>query len=124
VKKNEGNADDTKNSRKSYHTNKEDLMARIAKLLTVMMVAVFLVMIPLRPAFSAVMGQEEEVSAEKMMADLLVARPLGFVSMVVGSAFFVVSLPFSAVGGNVDEASQKMVKDPAKFTFQRPLGQF
>ncbi len=99
-------------------------MARTAKLLTVLMLAISLVMIPGSPAFSAVMGQDEETSAEEMMADMLVVRPLGFVSMVVGTVFFVVSLPFSALGGNVDEASQKMVKDPARFTFNRPLGDF
>ena len=64
------------------------------------------------------------VSAEAMTADLLVIRPLGIVATVVGSAIFIVSLPFSALGGNTKTACQKLVKDPAKFTFKRPLGEF
>ena len=64
------------------------------------------------------------VSAEAMTADLLVIRPLGIVASVVGSAIFIVSLPFSALGGNTKIACQKLVKDPAKFTFKRPLGDF
>jgi len=43
---------------------------------------------------------------------------------VVGTAVFIVSLPFSALGGNTKIACQKLVKDPAKFTFKRPLGDF
>lgn len=99
-------------------------MSNTAKLIIVMMVVATLVFIPMGSAFSAVMEQEEKASAETMMADLLVARPLGFVSMVVGSVFYVISYPFSAAGGNADEASQKLVKDPANFTFKRPLGDF
>lgn len=42
--------------------------------------------------------------------------------MVVGAVTWVVTLPFSALGGNVDEATKALVVDPAKFTFSRPLG--
>ena len=99
-------------------------MSNITKLFTVMMVVVSLIFIPVGPAFSAGTGQEGEASGEAMIADLLVMRPLGFVAMVTGSIFFVISYPFSATGGNADEASQKLVKDPADFTFKRPLGEF
>ncbi len=67
---------------------------------------------------------DNNVSAESMTADILVIRPLGIVASVVGSAIFIVSLPFSALGGNTKIACQKLVKDPAKFTFKRPLGDF
>jgi hypothetical protein len=42
--------------------------------------------------------------------------------MIGGSIAFVLSLPFSALGGNVGEAAEKLVVDPAMFTFARPLG--
>jgi len=42
----------------------------------------------------------------------------------LGCAVFIVSLPFSLLGGNTKQASQKLVKDPASFTFVRPLGEF
>jgi hypothetical protein len=58
-----------------------------------------------------------------MVVDALLLRPLGIVATVVGAAVCVVSLPFSAAAGNTDEACQKLVKEPAGYTFQRPLGE-
>lgn len=59
-----------------------------------------------------------------MVADSAILRPLGVVTLVAGFAFFVISSPFSALGGNIHVAWDKMVVDPAKFTFARPLGVF
>jgi hypothetical protein len=61
--------------------------------------------------------------AGAMAVDLLFIRPVGIAATVVGGVLFVVSLPFSALGGNVDQAAQRLVVDPACFTFDRPLGQ-
>jgi hypothetical protein len=61
-------------------------------------------------------------SAEKMMADILLVRPLGIVATVFGSAVFIVALPFSLLGGNTEATYQSLVAAPAKFTFQRPIG--
>ena len=63
-------------------------------------------------------------SAEAMLIDGVVIRPLGLVATLLGGATFIVTLPFSALGGNVGEAGQVLVVDPAKMTFQRPLGEF
>jgi hypothetical protein len=63
-------------------------------------------------------------SAEAMAADLIFIRPASLVATVLGTGFFVVSLPFSILGGNVDEAGQNLVLKPAKTTFIRPLGEF
>ncbi len=65
---------------------------------------------------------EDEPSAGEMAADVIVARPLGLVTTVAGSALFLVSLPFSALGGNVSEAADALVVGPAKSTFVRCLG--
>jgi hypothetical protein len=59
-----------------------------------------------------------------MAADFLVVRPLQFISLVTGTVFFVVSSPFSALGDNIDFAYQKMMVEPARMTFLRPLGVF
>ncbi len=59
-----------------------------------------------------------------MAMDLALARPGGLVATVAGAAIFVVALPFSALGGNVDEAFDSLVASPAAFTFRRPLGDF
>lgn len=66
----------------------------------------------------------ESPSGAAMLVDGLVIRPLGLVATVLGSAIFVVTWPFSALGGNVDEAKQALINEPAKMTFRRPLGQF
>lgn len=65
---------------------------------------------------------EDEVPALAMIGDALVVRPLGVAATLVGLAAFVVSLPFSALGGNVEEAAQILVLEPAEYTFSRPLG--
>jgi hypothetical protein len=66
----------------------------------------------------------ESGSAEAMVADVIVARPVGLVATVVGSVVYVVSLPFSLLGGNEKQAREKLVKEPTAFTFKRPLGEF
>ncbi len=64
----------------------------------------------------------EDRNAVSMMFDLVLLRPLGLAATVVGTAFFVVSLPFSILGGNTGEAAKKLMVEPAKYTFTRPLG--
>ncbi|AWM79570.1 multidrug transporter [Gammaproteobacteria bacterium ESL0073] len=60
--------------------------------------------------------------AYAMVGDLLIARPLGLIFTAVGTGVFVVTLPFSALGGNVGEAADALVVTPAKTTFVRCLG--
>lgn len=57
-----------------------------------------------------------------MLGDLIIARPLLLGATVIGTAAFIVSLPFTALGGNVKEAGQALVIDPGKATFVRCLG--
>ena len=66
--------------------------------------------------------EESDPGGAAMFADFIIIRPLGIISTVLGSALFVVSLPFTALGQNVGPAYEKMVVTPAKFTFERPLG--
>src|SRR5215470_84231 len=72
------------------------------------------------PAFAA--GPEGRPGDYAMVADLLVARPLGVVFTAVGATVFVVSLPFTAAAGGVKEAAHGLVVGPAKETFVRCLG--
>lgn len=65
---------------------------------------------------------EDEPTALAMTGDLLIARPLGIVVTTLGTAAFIVSLPFSAAGGNVEQAADTLVKGPARETFVRCLG--
>ncbi len=59
-----------------------------------------------------------------VMADGLLVRPLGLVSTVVGSVFYVITLPFTLPSDSADTARQQLVEYPAWFTFQRPIGNF
>jgi hypothetical protein len=65
---------------------------------------------------------EKEDAAERMIADTLVVRPVGFAGTVLGAVSYVISLPFSYFGGNQQEAQEALVEEPVRHTFQRPLG--
>lgn len=67
---------------------------------------------------------DPQVAAGAMAGDVLIARPLGIVTTVAGFGLFVISSPFSLLGGNVGDAWGTLVAHPAKFTFVRPLGDF
>jgi len=62
-------------------------------------------------------------SGDAMLADAFMIRPVMLVGSAIGVVAFVVSLPFSALGGNVDEAADELVVKPVKYTFVRPLGE-
>jgi len=62
--------------------------------------------------------------AAAMVADVFIARPAGLVAIVLGSAVFIVALPFAAISGSVEPVARTLVADPFKFTFTRPVGDF
>ena len=104
---------------------KEEHMHSIGKRSMILLLIAAMIFIPFgTSALAQSQDIDNEITAEAMAADLLVIRPLGIVASVVGTAVFIVSLPFSALGGNTKTACQKLVKDPAKFTFTRALGEF
>jgi hypothetical protein len=55
-------------------------------------------------------------------ADAVVIRPACLVATVLGSAFFVVSLPVAAISKSVKQTADTLVVKPANATFTRPLG--
>jgi hypothetical protein len=66
---------------------------------------------------------EEETTAEGIIVDFVLLRPMGIISTAVGTVFFIASLPFSGSTGSIGVAFQKLVAEPASFTFARPLGE-
>jgi hypothetical protein len=64
-----------------------------------------------------------EPSPDEVAADLLFVRPVALCSIVVGSAIFVVGLIFTIPTGNVALSGEKLVVEPIKFTFLKPLGE-
>jgi len=69
------------------------------------------------------MAESSEPTGSEMMADAFLMRPFMLVSTVVTTATFIVMLPFSLLGGNVGESAEKLVAEPARYTFTRPLGE-
>lgn len=63
-------------------------------------------------------------SAAAMGVDMVLVRPVSLASTAVGTGLFLVSLPFSLLGMNVSDAGKRLVGEPAKYTFVRPLGDF
>lgn len=86
-------------------------------------IALMVVLMAASPAVVADERQREAgPGAAAMTLDALVARPLLVVATLGGSAVFLASLPFTALGGGVDEAANTLIKTPAEATFRRCLG--
>jgi hypothetical protein len=76
------------------------------------------VMIVLLPATA----EPVTTSTTDVAADAILVRPMCFVATVLGSAVFVVTLPFTAPCGGVHTAADALVVRPAHATFTRDLG--
>ena len=84
---------------------------------------------PLAMADSGTKGSSssDDCSVEQAfiaIPDLLVVRPISLAGCAVGFTAFVVSSPFTAMAECVDESWDTLVKTPARFTFERDLGDF
>ncbi len=64
----------------------------------------------------------EEPSGPEYLLDIVFLRPIGLFSTVVGTAFYIVSLPISIPTQRADDAAEKLVFAPYNYTFKRPLG--
>ena len=60
----------------------------------------------------------------EVVGDLAFVRPGCFLVTIVGSAVFVVALPFAVTSGSVKKTADTLVVHPAEATFTRPLGDF
>jgi hypothetical protein len=58
----------------------------------------------------------------EVAADALVVRPACLVATVVGSAVFVLALPWAAASKSIKKTANALVVAPANATFSRPLG--
>jgi hypothetical protein len=96
-------------------------MANITKkLIAALAVAAFTIV----PFSSSAYGQPGEPAAEAMVTDTVIVRPLGIAASVIGTVFFIISLPFSIPGGNTQVACKKLIAEPLQYTWTRPLGEF
>ncbi len=73
---------------------------------------------------SAAVFAEDTHKEEETIFDVIAVRPLGFLTLSIGTAFFIVALPFGVVSGSTGKAAKALVADPFNYTFTRPLGDF
>ncbi len=100
-------------------------MLRYRKTLSTGILIISLLVFPLSAlAQTAEISEKTQNSPEAMTVDLVLARPIGLAATIIGSVAFVISLPFSASGGNIPEAWDNLVVAPAQYTFHRPLGAY
>jgi len=67
---------------------------------------------------------KDGAGAPDMIVDVLIVRPVGLVSIVIGTAAFIVALPFAITSGTVKPVAQTLVACPFTLTFKRPLGDY
>ena len=67
--------------------------------------------------------QEERPEAFAMVIDVPI-RILSLGLAMVGTAFFIVALPFALSSGSTGDAWDVLVAEPFQFTFTRSLGNF
>ena len=56
-------------------------------------------------------------------ADFVLARPVGFLGTVAGAGLWVVTSPFTLINGTEKGTFEVLVKTPADYAFERPLGE-
>lgn len=61
-------------------------------------------------------------SAEEMIVDGLIYRPLSLAGTIIGTGIYIVTLPFSLMGDNEGQARERLIIAPANSTFNRCLG--
>jgi len=81
-----------------------------------------MVLAPLCPSALAAETQLGQPTPGNTFIDALFYRPVGLAAIPVGTVLFIVTIPFSALGGNVGQAFDNLIVAPAKYTFCRPLG--
>lgn len=97
---------------------------RINRSLSLMLLVVFLLINMTSPALAKPNVQYSDPSASEIIVDLVVVRPTNLAATIVGTGFFIVTLPFTVLGRNAGHAGRVLVVNPAKYTFARPLGDY
>jgi hypothetical protein len=85
---------------------------------------IFIVLMTSLLMLSSTVAFAENTQEGNIIGDALIIRPLGLVSIVAGTAVFVVSLPFAAITKSVPKTAKQLVVDPFNYTFDRPMGDF
>ncbi len=73
--------------------------------------------------FSTATFADDGESDELLIPDLLVGKPLGFVTLGLGTVTYVVSLPITLPFGWEKSARRALFTRPYQWTFRRGLGE-
>ena len=101
------------------------IKAKYLRIIVVLVLSASLAM----PAYAAQKSEPKEgvgpcegPSAEAIIADTLILRPVGIVAMVVGFAGAIIAFPFAILSNSTDRVKQKLLVEPFEYTFKRPVG--
>ncbi|MBZ0221325.1 MAG: hypothetical protein K8I01_12955 [Candidatus Methylomirabilis sp.] len=86
------------------------------------LLAALVLFLAVAPAQAASTMEKGEPTSSEIIFDVLVGRPLGIVATVLGTAVFIVGLPFTIPARSVGVTAEKLIADPFKYTFARPVG--
>jgi len=64
-----------------------------------------------------------DTSATSVITDMILMRPVGIASLGVGTAMYIVALPFSLITKSYGTTFEVLVKEPFNFVFVRPVGE-
>lgn len=99
-------------------------MRRMFSLCLMLLCATALVAAPVysQETFSGVDGASQP-SGESMLWDILVLRPAGLVTCLLGIGATIVALPFAVPSGSASKVADTLIGEPFAYTFGRPVGQ-
>jgi len=102
------------------------IMPRASRVTTALLIGCLMLPQSLWAVDPAMMAHEgavdEDPNGFAMLGDFLVARPIGLVLTAGGAALWLVSLPFTLLAGNANEAADTLILGPGEQTFMRCLG--
>jgi len=67
-------------------------------------------------------GQEENLDNMPIIIDILILRPAGLATCVIGLAASIIALPFALPSKSTDRVYKVLIEEPFYYTFRRPIG--
>jgi len=108
---------------KDHSTLMEARMKKFHKLVLTLMTALLFAAATFNTQAFA-QKEKDPPAAEVMAVDLLVLKPLGFVTTVLGCVLYTVSLPLTMWSKErMNKTAERFIIEPATYTFVRPLGE-
>ena len=98
-----------------------NILMRRAKYIKIILISCLFFALCLKNVSGAL--PEERPGAFAMVIDVPI-RVIGIGLTTIGTAFFIIALPFAMSSGSTGDAWDALVIEPFQFTFTRPLGNF